>query len=478
MIGKLQTDQDKQRLLDGLESAMSGGLDRSEYDRLISTLGKRVFLLHNVHAKAPMLFQTRWAMNYLTGPLTRTQIPGLNKLAGEALQAGAPISATKESIPGSQTSPSYAPQPSAAATVASAPTAMQEDEFTSTRPAIPAGIGEYFLPNNLTFTQAFKTARRDYPSEAYSQGLVYRAVILAQASARLYNLKYKLDIDVYKTALVADPDRRGVVRWDNYLTERIDPAGLDKSTDPQANFAPLEAPLNDVKLMNSLEKDFLEWAYHTTQATVLANENLKIYAGPETSEADFRSQCTKAANESCEAEIRKTSARFDSKLRTLQDRLEREQRELEQDRDELSGRKMEELGSGLETVAGLLGFGRKRSISSSLTKRRMTKKAKGDVDESVAAIKDYKEQIKALEDEKDAAIQAVNDKWAEAASQITEIPVSPLKICNHRGGVGTRKSKSYSAVPMKLPRPSPASLSSTSNVTGLMTKSSTSFRWD
>jgi hypothetical protein len=86
MIGKLQTDQDKQRLLDGLEGAMSGNLDRRAYDRLISSLGKRVFLLHNVHGKGGQLFQTRWAMNYLAGPLTRNQIPALNQLAGAELQ--------------------------------------------------------------------------------------------------------------------------------------------------------------------------------------------------------------------------------------------------------------------------------------------------------------------------------------------------------------------------------------------------------
>ncbi len=76
-IGKLQTEQDKERLLDGLQGA-AGGLEWSVYDRLISRLGKRVFLLHNVHSKQPVLFQTRWAMNYLAGPLTRAQIPALN----------------------------------------------------------------------------------------------------------------------------------------------------------------------------------------------------------------------------------------------------------------------------------------------------------------------------------------------------------------------------------------------------------------
>jgi len=80
-IGKLQTDKDKQRLLDGLESATGRGLDRAEYDRMISRLGPRMFLMHNIHEQQPRPFQTRWAMNFLAGPLTRSQIPELNRLA-------------------------------------------------------------------------------------------------------------------------------------------------------------------------------------------------------------------------------------------------------------------------------------------------------------------------------------------------------------------------------------------------------------
>src|SRR5678815_6164448 len=80
-IGKLQTEQDKNRLLDGLESA-SGGVSRSVFDKLISSLGKRVFIMHNIHAKEPVLLETRWAMNFLAGPMTRVQIPALNRLAG------------------------------------------------------------------------------------------------------------------------------------------------------------------------------------------------------------------------------------------------------------------------------------------------------------------------------------------------------------------------------------------------------------
>jgi hypothetical protein len=240
-------------------------------------------------------------------------------------------------------------------------------------------------------------------------------------------LKYKLDIDTFKTALVVNPDRRGIVRWDNYLIDRIDPSKLDESPDPQARFAPLETPLNDIRLMNALQKDFIDWAYRTTQVTIRGNEVLKLYSGPETSEGEFRTQCADAARQAREAELKKASAPFETKLRALQDKLEREQRELKQDQANLSNRKMDELGTGLETVAGFLGFGRKRSISSSITKRRMASQAKSNVEESVDAIKNYQEQIVAVEAEKEAALQAMNDKWGEVANQITEIPIAAQK---------------------------------------------------
>jgi hypothetical protein len=366
-------------------------------------------------------------MNYLAGPLTRTQIPDLNKLVGADQLAASPAP-----VPAQTTAPvgqavTALQQPlstTATAPVASSTTVVG---FSSTRPTIPAGIAEYFLPNNLTFTQAFKAAGREFPTEAFSQGLIYRPIILSQTSARLYNLKYKLDIDTYKTALVANPDRRGIVRWDNYPTNKIDPSSFDQAPDPQAHFAPVEAPLNDVRLMNSLEKDFLEWAYRTTQVTVRGNEELKIYAGPEISEGDFHAQCIKATQQALDSEIRKTSATYDTKLQTLNDKLEREQRALKQDQAVLSNRRMEVAGTVAETVAGLFGLGRKHSITSSISKQRMASQAKGHVEESANTIKDIQEQIALIEKEKADALQAVNDKWAEVADQITEIPIAAQK---------------------------------------------------
>ena len=418
-IGKLQADQDKQRLLDGLESAMKGGLNRREYDRLISSLGKRVFLLHNVHEKQPQLFRTRWAMNYLAGPLTRSQIPQLNQLVGAESQVNdaekQPVQETtasrEEKILGSAASPEGD---------------LMAEIGSSTRPVVPSGVDEYFLPNNLTLSQAAKVGERSLSSEARYLGLVYRPVLLAQVDIRYLQRKYNLDHEARHTALVVEPDRRGMVRWEDFPASSVDPRQLDRQPAPRAYFAPLDAPLSDGKVVRGLKSDFQDWAYRSSEVTVRANETLKVYVGPEASQSDFRKICSEAAREKRDAEIEKLAAVYDKKIERLKDKIAREGRELKEDESELSQRKMEEWGTHAETVLGLFGK-RKRSVSSSLSKRRMTSKAKADVEESLDAIEDYKRDLAGLEKEKVEAIEEVEEKWSEVADDIIEISVTPYK---------------------------------------------------
>ncbi len=417
-IGKLQTENDKNRLLDGLQGAMPG-LDRRYYDKLLSTLDKRVFLLHNVHQEKPVQFKTRWAMNYLAGPLTRAQIPALNQLAGAA---GLPISETTSKV---------SKRASAAVASAPAPDAHQQTSVgapsgSATRPAVPAGVDEYFLPNNLTLSQAAKAAGQTLPQDAQAQGLIYRPVLLAQASVRFLQRKYNLDYEETRTALVLEPDRRGTARWEDWLTAPLDERSLDRDPAPGATFAALEAPLNNGKLLRALKGDFTDWVYRSTEVNVRANDALKVYAGPQVSQAEFRRLCSEAARQKRDTELAKVEERFARKLKTLENRLRREQRELEQDEVELAQRKLEEYGTHAENLLGLLSR-RRRRLSTSLTKRRLTQQAKEDVEESIAAIADYERQIQELETEKAAALQAVQEKWADLSDDMTEIPVRPYK---------------------------------------------------
>lgn len=422
-IGKLQTERDKMRLLEGLESAMAGALDRATYDRMISSLGKRVFLLHNVHEKHPVLFQTRWAMNYLAGPLTRAQIPALNRLVGARL-----VSASPETAPAAPAAskPTQATKPVGAAPVAAPAPKTGADMGSSTRPAVPAGIQEYFLPNTLSFTQAFKAARRPYPPEAQSLGLIYRPLLIAQAGVRFLNRKYNLEYELQLAALVPNPDRRGMARWEDYQVDPVSPNSLDSVPEGRARFASLEAPLNDVKIVNSMRNDFGEWAYRTAAVVVRANEKLGVYAGPETTQADFRARCAEMARKSRDDELRSVEKSYETKIDRIREKIEREERELRADETELSQRKLEEYGNYAETLLGMLG-GRKRRITTSLTKRRLSAQAKEDVEESKQAIEAYKKEIAELEKEKARAMEEVNRKWSDIVEEVNEIRLTPLK---------------------------------------------------
>src|SRR6185295_846379 len=79
-IGRLQTERDKQRVIEGLEGAAASqgaGFDKQAMERTLAGLGNRVFLMNNTHEDAPEVFQTRWTLSYLRGPLTRNQIKSL-----------------------------------------------------------------------------------------------------------------------------------------------------------------------------------------------------------------------------------------------------------------------------------------------------------------------------------------------------------------------------------------------------------------
>ncbi|NWG33560.1 MAG: DUF853 family protein [Chloroflexi bacterium] len=429
LIGKLQTDQDKQRLLDGLESA-AGGISRSEFDRLISSLGKRVFVLHNIHAKAPLLLHSRWTMNYLAGPLPRNRIPELNRLANadRALQtppAPASLSQTFSSL--EPVSPSFIAadvrQPSS--TVNRSPSAVPG---TQTKPSLPAGIKEYFLPQTLSLPKAFKAAGYPMPAEAMIAGILYRPVLIASAQVRLLDRKLGVDSEIIRAVLVQTLDKRTALRWEDHT---ITPHALETMEDlpqPSSRFGTIDAPLNDPRLLSALQKDFADWVFRTSSVQARANETLKVYAGPDVSRAEFMRACAEAASQKRDAEIAKATASLDRQLKTLEDKLAREERELAEDQAELANRKVEEAGTHLENLTGLFGGRRKASrLSSSLTKRRLTEQAKAEVQESIEAIAQYKKQIAELQSRREDTLRELNDRWGTAVNDITEVTVAPKK---------------------------------------------------
>ena len=129
MIGRLQTDRDKTRLLDGMSSA-AGDVDINAVGDTISGLGKREFMLRRAGQDQPEVFTTRWAMSYLRGPMTRDQIDTMM----------APTKADATPAPASAPAPaSSPPAPSPASTPTSADAPALSDDETAVMPGVADG---------------------------------------------------------------------------------------------------------------------------------------------------------------------------------------------------------------------------------------------------------------------------------------------------------------------------------------------------
>ena len=427
-IGKLQTEQDKSRLLDGLESA-AGDTSKGTLDKLISSLQKRIFLLHNVHARKPVVFQTRWAMNFLAGPLTRNQIPALNALAGANLMAQEPVMGADIAEAAGERDERRE------AHYGSAPGNGEEQHATpslaapgsATRPAVPAGIEEYFLPVTNSLADAIRVTGEGIAG-AKEAGRLYRPTLLAHALVRFLDRKYGVDHEVTRTALVEASGMGGFMRWEDHFRATFPDDRVEGLPVPDARFGAVGEPFLSSSQMNALKRDFVEWVYRSTSVTARANEALKVYAGPEVSQAAFMKACADTAREARDREVKKVHARFDRQAQSLRDRLSREQRELKEDEAELSHRKTEELGAHVENVLGAFGGRRSsRRLSTSLTKRRMTEQAKADVEESLDTLEDLEKRLEDLEIERQKAVDEINDHWGNLVNDVSDVEVTPKK---------------------------------------------------
>jgi hypothetical protein len=428
-IGKLQTQRDKDRLLDGLEGVAEGGLNRTEYSRIMSALDKRVFLVHNVHEKKPQVFHTRFAMNYLPGPLTRAQIPALNDLAGAKANPSSkqPKQAQKEK--GMEDNPG--------------------SNLSTTQPAIPAGVQEVFLPAALSLEAAAEATKRDLPANAKRVGLVYRPGLLAQAQVRFAQRKYNLDNETRVAALVSELSDRGL-RWEDYSHEPFDERRLESRPQADASFISLAGAFADSAQLKKLEQEFIDWVYRSSELQVWANDALKQYGGSDLSREQFISQCEKAAETLRETEIARTKQKFEVKLKSLERKLEKEKRELTSDEQEVSQRKMEEMGTHLENVIGLFG-GSRRRLTTSLTKRRLTANAQSDVEDTKQTISALQSEMQDLSNEIQDVVEEIDTRWDQAVQEITQIPLTPARsdvylslfgiawLPHHRVDVGGRE---------------------------------------
>ena len=402
-LGKLQTERDKARVLDGLEGVTSG-LDRKDLDATLSGLRSRVFLMHNVHESGPVVFETRWTLSYLRGPMGREE---LKRASGGGAAAARPTVATTDG----------AGSPHADRGRTSDPQARTTDRSLA-KPVLPANVPEYFV--NASATQW--------------RGVLY-------GSARIHYTDPKLGIDTTQDLNVTAPFTEGAVPvdWDTAEPSDEKPEDLVSTLpNPNSSFDTLPAAALDPKRYAAWTKDFGQWVMRAERLTLFSAPSLKQTSQPGESERDFRARLSHAGREARDAAVEKLRGSYAARLARLQQRVQSAQEGVSREESQAAAQRTQTMVSVGATVLGAL-FGRKAVTASTLGRattavRGVGRSVKESQDVGLAQQKlvEAQNELKALNDE------LAEDIAAMTALDGTAVDVETIEVKPKRGGVDVR----------------------------------------
>ena len=341
-LGRLQTQRDKDRVLEGLEGAstMAGhAFDRKKMDEVLSGLGNRVFVMNNVHEDQPVVFQTRWALSYLRGPLTREQIQTL-MVSGKQQSALATLPTA----------------PAASAATTSTSTEARSLSSGSTRPVMPPEVPEFFVP---------RRARAQT-----GESLQYCPALLGVA--RLHYADKKAGVDQWETlALVRriDDDLPAEV-WSE--SEPFDDSvpELDKTPEAGARFTALPGEFARAKSYAEWTKALKNYLYRERTLRLWSCPALKESSRPPESEREFRLRLVQASREERDQKVETLRAKYAPKLEVIQNQIRRANERLEREQAQASQSSWDAtIAMGSSVLGALLG---RKAVSKTNVSRTAT----------------------------------------------------------------------------------------------------------
>lgn len=390
-IGRLQTERDKMRVIEGLEGAAvsaTGGFDRPQMEKILAGLGNRVFLMRNVHENDSVVFQTRWAMSYLRGPLTLPQI--------QALSVG-----IKPVLP--------SPTPSRFETPAYEATPVPH-------PILPPDVPEYYLrPQGVTGS------------------VVYRPTAIGIAKMHFVNAKAKVDTWVTRTLIAPLSEDGRDALWQDAeyhsdLTNELSTKSLG-----EGQFIPLPSGITNAGVVESWKKTLSIHLYQHDTLTLMQYPELQLTSKPEETEGDFRARVAQALREKRDLEVAKMKAKFAPKFQTLENKIRLSQERIEREKAQAEQQK---IGTYVSVGATLLGalLGRSarvgtvgRAATAAKSMSRIGKES-AEVQRAKDSFENLQEQLKALQEQFDEALAPLR------------LDVDPMSLDLHPNIIRPRKS--------------------------------------
>lgn len=391
-IGRLQTERDKMRVLEGLEgaSAGAGAFDKSAMEETLAGLGKRVFLAHNVHEPAPVIFHTRWAMSYLRGPITRTQIKDLmeDKRAAFLAKEAAKSTAAEQTV---------------------------EKKLASVRQVIPSGIEQYYL----------KPTAQD--------NIVYKPFVIGAADVHLVNTRAGLSSEENVVLLSTVSDGPVEIDWETATRINVDLSDLAVEGIPGAGFN--EAPSAALKESNykAWAKDLDDELYRTAREYRFKHPELNITSKSGETERDFRIRIRDEAHEQRDRLIDELRQKYARKIETAEERIRKAEQKVGREQEQAEANKLQTMVNIGSTVLSAL-MGRKAISRSSVgrattTMRGMSRSAKEkqDVERALDDLDARREALEKLNEEIELEIDEIKEKVEADSAELEQVEMKPRR---------------------------------------------------
>jgi hypothetical protein len=431
-LGRLQTERDKARVLEGLEGAAATAgstFDRGKMEQTLAGLGSRIFLMNNVHEDQPVVFETRWALSYLRGPLGRQEIKRLmdpiKAMRRACLAEAANAAKAGQSMPPSQSVPSgqsVQPGQSAGPGQSNPPAADVGRPFrgAGAAPVLPPGVDQYFLP-----------VRGQTPA---GTALVYAPMLLGVAEVRFTDARARVDAAQTVTVTTPVSDAPVPMDWNAAAESAFGPSDLEREAGPGAGYDPLPSAAAKAKSYDAWKKSFGTWVYGAKKLELLRSAEPPLVSLPGETEGQFRVRLQQAARESRDAAVEGLRQQYAPRIATLQERLRRAQAAEEREASQASSAKLQ---TAISFGATLLGAFMGRKAVSMSTVGRATTAARGvgrsmkeaeDVKRAAESVASVRQQIDALEAE-------LREQTATVEAKMASGPLEPLTIAPKKTGI-------------------------------------------
>lgn len=394
-IGRLQTERDKARVLEGLEGIAAGTgqkFDRSQMEQVLAGLSNRIFLLNNVHDDAPEVFETRWAMSYLRGPLTRTQI----KTLMDPLKANAV--------------PSAASIPSSSPPLAIATSATQ----TQSRPVLSPDITQYYIPIR----------------SSHDGTLSYRPMLLGLAEIH-YSKAKTIEMTQTATLLATFNDGPIDLDWNEATAITLPAEDLDSEPQTGAQFTDVPAKAAKVKSYATWRKDFGSWLYRNQRLELFESPSLDLASNPGESERDFRVRLQQLAREQRDQAVEKLRQKYASKFAQLEERKRRAEQAVAREAEEAKDQKYQTaISFGATLLSSIMGRKRGGVLGRATTTARgvsRTLRQSDDVDRAEENVAAVSQSLADLEAQFRAEAETIERSLDPTTEQLDTVSLKPTK---------------------------------------------------